>query len=204
MEFKHLALKLLQICRWSRSLPPNAKNDQLPTFAITGFLPVYQPNQHWLSLLLLWYGWEFTLLYLQSLREDPIDLLLICSSDVSTVCWHLPASSLLGNTNPLTAHTSCRQDHYLYSLARALEPALTQGLWCTRRAAPDGARNCARWCITSTAEHTPHPQQSFWLPSASTAVQSAVPAGCLEEQCSRPYTYMCFSPEPAEGVLDPL
>lgn len=123
---------------------------------------------------------------------------------ISAVCWHIPASSWLGNTNPLTVHTSCRQDHCLYSPARALELALTQGLWCTRRAAPDGARNCARWCITSTAEHTPHPQQSSRLPSASVAVQSAVSAGCLWDPCSGPCTYMCSSPVPAERVLDPL
>lgn len=73
----------------------------------------------------------------------------------TAVCWHLPASSLLSNTNSLTQHTSCSQDHHLYSPARTLEVALTQGLWCTRRVAQDGARNCARWCITSTAEHNP-------------------------------------------------
>lgn len=74
---------------------------------------------------------------------------------MSAACWHLLASSLLSNTNPLTQHTSSRKDHYLYSLAKTLELALTQGLWCTRRAAPDGTRNCARWYITNTAECNP-------------------------------------------------
>lgn len=125
---------------------------------------------------------------------------LVMSAQFADIFLHL----LYSVTQILWQRTPPADKTTLYSLARALEPALTQGLWCTRRAAPDGARNCARWCITSTAEHTPHPQQSFWLPSASTAEQSAVPAGCLEERCSRPYTYMCFSPVPAEGVLDPL
>lgn len=72
---------------------------------------------------------------------------------MSAVCWHLPASSLLSNTNSLTQYTSSSQDHHLYRPARTPEVALTQGLWCIRRVAPDDARNCARWYITSTAEH---------------------------------------------------
>lgn len=58
---------------------------------------------------------------------------------MSAVCWHLPASSLLSNTNSLTQHTSSSQDHHLYRPARTPEVALTQGLWCIRRAAPDDA-----------------------------------------------------------------
>lgn len=47
------------------------------------------------------------------LWEYPVDLLFISSSDVSTVCWHLPASPLLGNTDHLSVLNSCRQDHCL-------------------------------------------------------------------------------------------
>lgn len=58
MEFKHLALILLQIWRWSRNLPPNAKNYQLPVLAITGLPPSF-PAQLALTLPappLVWLG----------------------------------------------------------------------------------------------------------------------------------------------------
>lgn len=44
MEFKHLALILLQICRWSRNLLLNAKTYQLPTLSSQDSLPVSQSN----------------------------------------------------------------------------------------------------------------------------------------------------------------
>lgn len=58
MEFKHLTLILLQICRWSKNLPPNAKNYQLPAFATSGLPPSF-PAQLALILSappLVWLG----------------------------------------------------------------------------------------------------------------------------------------------------
>lgn len=85
-----------------------------------------------------------------------------------------------------------------------LELDVTQGLWCTRQSCSIWFLELCHGVVHHCWAHTHRPQQSFWLPSAWIAVQTAASAACLWERCSRLCSYVGLSLVPPERVLDPL